>query len=213
MTGMISPRQAVAGSVIAGMLSASAGAFAQAPPAPPPAPVAPAPYPYPAPAPYPYPPPAAYPVPYQAPYYYPPPAPRYITDWEPGRPIPPGYRQEMRARKGLVIAGSITFGAIYIYTALIGEVENNNSISGQDSNGWLWIPVLGPFLEAADTGSDIPASVLILDGIGQAGGLAMLIAGLAMPRPILVRNDLFSMTPVPMTLGKGASGFGLVGRF
>jgi hypothetical protein len=61
--------------------------------------------------------------------------------------------------------------------------------------------------------NDIPRSVLFLDFLGQAAGLTMFIAGLALPRPMLVRNDVVSMTVVPMMVGKDASGLGFVGRF
>jgi hypothetical protein len=165
-----------------------------------------------APAPYPYPPPAGYPAPY--PYYYAPPeaGPRYIMNWEPGRPVPPGYRQETRARKGLVIGGSATLGGLYLYSIVLADEESDN-LNGQDYT-WLWIPVLGPFVQMTKANdSNLPDSILFLDGIGQAGGLAMLITGLAFPRSVLVRNDIATMTVVPMTIGRGASGLGLVGRF
>ena len=41
----------------------------------------------------------------------------YIKDWEEGTPIPYGYHHETRARKGMVIAGSILFGVTYLYSA------------------------------------------------------------------------------------------------
>jgi hypothetical protein len=70
---------------------------------------------------------------------------------------------------------------------------------------------------------------LVLDGVAQAGGLAMFIAGLAFPRKVLVRNDVSGRSTlgdvagepaappsprlevVPVSLGKGGLGLGLQG--
>jgi hypothetical protein len=204
-------------------------------PAPAAAPAVPAPYPPPAAYPPPY--------PYQGPYYPPPPppasavapngeyvaplsqttqptyvpqsvalsGPRMIRDWQEGMPIPHGYHQETRARRGLVIAGSIVFGVTYIYTSLIAAAGEESS--GQNELGSLWVPVLGPFMQMAETDSPLGNYVLLLDGLAQAAGVTMLVAGLVYPRHVLVRNDLASMTVVPMKIGMEGSGLGVVGRF
>jgi hypothetical protein len=54
--------------------------------------------------------------------------------------------------------------------------------------------------------------ILALDGIGQAGGLAMLVAGLAAPKTVLVRQGDLEVRVAPMVAG-GRSGLGLVGSF
>jgi hypothetical protein len=53
----------------------------------------------------------------------------------------------------------------------------------------------------------------MLDGLAQAAGAALLFAGVMYPKHLLVRNDLATMTVVPMKIGLEGSGFGLVGRF
>lgn len=219
----MSTRHLVVASVIASMLSASGtSAFAQvqppmsAPPAPmPPPPVAQPAVPDQPPAPYPapYPPPGYPPV---QPYYpYVPQSvapwgPRYITDWQEGTPIPYGYHQQTRARRGLIVAGTIVFGVTYLYTANLASESPN--FGGTDES-LLWIPVVGPLLQMTQTGSTLGNGALILDALAQASGVAMFIAGLIYPRTILVRNDLASMTVVPMKIGMEGSGLGLVGRF
>ena len=227
----MSPGQLVVASVIASLLSSSAtSAFAQtqpptsAPPAPTPPPPAAAPAaPDQPPAPYggPYPPPGYPPPGYPPgqPYYYPPqptyvpPAmygPRYITDWQPGTPIPYGYHPATRARRGLVVAGAIVFGATYFYTAL--ELDSPGS-SGGNEPGWLWIPVLGPLVQMTQDDSSLGNGALTLDALAQAAGVAMLVAGFVYPRTLLVRNDFASMTVAPMRIGLEGSGLGVVGRF
>jgi hypothetical protein len=112
-----------------------------------------------------------------------------------------------------VIAGAVTLGVLYLYSVVIAEDQNNN-LNGENDHSWLFVPVLGPFVQMAKPDDQsLPDSILFLDGLGQAGGLAMLIAGMAFPRDVLVRNDLATVSLVPMTFGKGGSGLGLVGRF
>ena len=205
------------------MLSApgtSAFAQAQPPMSAPPAPMPPPPVAQPAipdqpPPPYPgqYPPPG---YPPGQPYYpYVPQSvapwgPRVITDWQEGMPIPYGYHQQTRARRGLVIAGSIVFGVTYLYTAELAA-DSPNSRGANES--WLWIPVLGPLLQMTETDSTLGNGALTLDALAQASGAAMLIAGFIFPRTILVRSDLASMTVAPMRIGPEGSGLGVVGRF
>ena len=191
---------------------------------------APAPAPQSAPAPAPYPPPAApqYPPPgpYQQPYpppqlMYAPPGPRYIKDWEEGQPVPYGYHPEARARKGMVIPGAVVFGVAYLLSTLVAGGDNNSYDSStgtyrNDQYEALYIPVAGPFIQmASDSNAPGDRQILILDGLAQSAGVALLVCGLAFPRRILVRNDLgvTSVVPTPMTIGRGGTGLGLVARF
>ncbi len=161
-------------------------------------------------------------------YYAPPGAyapPPIITDWEPGQAIPKGYHPSTRIRKGLVIGGAVTFGVVYLLTALAGAVTSDvgdvtcgsGCSGGTRSAKLLLIPVGGPFALVGATGSATADFFLVLDGVAQAGGLAMLIAGLAAPQPILVRdvakNVDLKLMPTPMMFGATGAGFGLRGTF
>jgi hypothetical protein len=140
--------------------------------------------------------------------------PRYIKDWEEGQPVPYGYHPETRARKGLVITGSVLFGVLYLLSTLVAA-GNDSSYDGNRYSA-LWIPVAGPFVQMASSnngsGDD---EAFLLDGVAQAAGVTMLVLGLAFPRTILVRNDLTSISfvPTPMKVGHDGGGLGLVGRF
>lgn len=124
--------------------------------------------------------------------------PREITTWEDGDPIPPGYHPDTRSRKGLIIGGAVTFGVFYLISALVGagslaECSAHNIISTSPCNdlGPLLIPAAGPFISLGTSHADGGgAALLILDGVVQAGGIAMLVLGIAIPRTVLVRNDL-----------------------
>jgi hypothetical protein len=164
-----------------------------------------------------YAPPPGY-VPPPASYYAPPAAhgPVTITDWDDGTPIPPGYRVSTSIRKGLVVGGAITFGALYVVTATEGIIAGS---FGGSALGV--IPVVGPFALIPGVGNGAGAVAgdffLVLDGLGQAAGIAMFAAGFAAPKKILVRNDIVvsgvTFMPKPMTFGRNAAGFGLAGTF
>jgi len=132
--------------------------------------------------------------------------------YEEGDPIPPGYRLDSRVRKGLVIGGAVTFGVPWFFSAMIASIVDSGSIR---SDAWpLFIPALGPFIAMGTLDSEGAGTFwLALDGVAQAGGLAMLIAGIVAQEKRLVRigESGASMTLTPMQLGQGGMGFGLVG--
>jgi hypothetical protein len=192
-----SSHAAPAVAVAAAALLAAAPALAQEPPPPPPAyepvPVTPS---------------LVYHVP-PSPTGY---VPRPIGDWQEGEPIPQGYYPVKRMRTPLVVAGAITLGSLYLTSALGGAIASD---SGAGSGKSLLVPVFGPFAMAGLQGSTTGGFVLVLDGLGQAAGLTMLVIGLAMPKTTLVRGDVakVQITPVPMTFGPSSAGFGFVGKF
>ena len=53
---------------------------------------------------------------------------------------------------------------------------------------------------------------LVLDGLMQGAGAAMLIVGIAVPKTRLVRRDV-TVSMLPMPLGKDGYGLGAVGQF
>jgi hypothetical protein len=159
---------------------------------------------------------------------------RYVE----GRPIPPGYHLETRARRGLVVTGPIIFGIPYVLSASVG------ASSRYDPDRWLYLPVVGPFADLGARGSQctrtsFPTSsgtstteicnddsaarfFLMLDGLLQTAGATMLILGLALPSHHLLRDDApyagSAGSPVvvnvrPTTLGRGGYGLAIDGLF
>jgi hypothetical protein len=138
--------------------------------------------------------------------------------------IPPGYTKDSKIRKGLVIGGAVTFGATWLLSVAVGaiavEVEETDESLGGDSDGvspadagMLMIPVAGPFISIATYDAGTGAGTLLaIDGLAQAGGLAMLIIGLAAQKDVLVRTGDVEMTVTPV-VGQGRTGLGLVGRY
>jgi hypothetical protein len=151
--------------------------------------------------------------------------PRVITDWSEGEPIPAGYHESTRVRKGLVIGGAVTFGSMYLITALSASilVSANNDCVGCSNGSWgtLFIPAVGPFVAMGNSGNGAVGNFwLAFDGVVQVAGLTMLTIGLAAPKTVLVRNDLGSnsdkgglklaLAPI---IAPNRQGAGLVGTF
>jgi hypothetical protein len=157
--------------------------------------------------------------------------PRYaIDDWEEGDPVPPGYQPDTRIRKGLVIGGAVTMGSLWLLSVVFGaalvSIEETDDeldrISGfQDDTGPedyypLFVPVAGPFITIATAqSSGVGTAFLLIDGIAQTGGLAMLIAGIAAQqsylRPVPQYGEIdIQFAPV---VAPGFAGMGLSGSF
>ncbi|MEJ7732346.1 MAG: hypothetical protein WKG00_24470 [Polyangiaceae bacterium] len=182
------------------------------------------------------PPPPPYPGGYQAPPGYPPPPGYYpppgysvppaaligprTMDYEDGDPVPPGYHVDTRIRKGLLIGGAVTFGALYLISAATASAAQDAG-SGDEFTP-LYIPAVGPFVTIGTTNAEgLGTFLLIVDGVAQSGGLLMAVLGLALPETLLERNDIgrtpgdkngASIAVTPMVVGERTMGFGLVGR-
>lgn len=128
--------------------------------------------------------------------------------WDDDRSAPPGYHVESGVRDGLVMGGAVTLGSLYLLTALTAAALNDTNRDG--SAGVLYVPVAGPFLHMKDASSDTAKLVLVVDGLAQAAGAAMLVVGLASPRTFAVRNDAAKVVITPI-LGPGRAG--VVGTF
>jgi hypothetical protein len=151
--------------------------------------------------------------------------PRVINDWSEGEPIPPGYHESTRIRKGLVIGGAVTFGAMYLFTALAASVviaadDTACNGCGGSGAGTLLVPAVGPFIYMAHSGNSALGNFwLAFDGVVQVGGIAMFAIGIAAPKTVLVRNDLgsnsnngFHLAIAPLVT-PSHQGAGLIGTF
>ena len=178
------------------------------------------------------------PQPYQQPYQ---PQPYYPAQPYRGQtgatfvPAPRGQaRYVKRPRVGLIVAGAITLGVTwslsalaaatysapytdyyYSYDTLGPSYASTSSSLGDTTALWpLYIPVLGPWIESGflrGSGAAVGGALLAFDGLAQAGGLAMLIAGAVTHTRVAIyaRNNL---QVNPLTL-QGGSGILVSGRF
>lgn len=150
--------------------------------------------------------PPVYGTPPAPPPYYGPETLEYDED----RPIPPGYHVESSVRKGLVIGGAVTFGAVYLINVLVAIPL----VAHDDDFTPLYVPAAGPFVTMATEQSEgAGTTVLAIDGIVQTGGLLMLVLGLALQKEELVRDDYYeeAVRVEPMRMGRDGFGLGLGG--
>jgi hypothetical protein len=138
-----------------------------------------------------------------------PPAPAVAEARRGDTPVPAGYHAETRARPGLIIGGAIPLGILYTFSWIAGGVVNATGGSGD----FLYVPVFGPFLQMTKTRDGGNNGILAIDGLGQAAGAAMLVAGIVWREKVLVRNDTARLTVVPMAHGSKGGGLTLVGTF
>jgi len=129
---------------------------------------------------------------------------------------PAGYRAETRARKGLIIGGAVTFGSLYMISALAAAAGADANRGETNPLAAMWVPGVGPFIQLASTTSSTAKVFLTIDGLAQTSGLVMLVYGLASPKSVFVRNDLAQskpkIMPVPIVTASGG-GAGVVGTF
>ena len=118
--------------------------------------------------------------------------PRIIQSWELGQPVPPGYHPATRRRVDSIVGGSVLLGATYVLSAFASvatDVADSNAdvgVPGGKNNHALLVPVVGPFWDATQSWTDTQKTILVIDGLAQSAGLALLIYGLVSPKPVLV---------------------------
>ncbi|MDC0747636.1 hypothetical protein [Polyangium mundeleinium] len=96
-----------------------------------------------------------------------------------GDPIPLGYGIETRPRYKMATAGIATFAPLYGMSVLFaGSFAGNEGVA----SGYytpLFIPVIGPFVAIGSSDAEsIGIFMLMLDGLGQATGAALFVAGM-----------------------------------
>jgi hypothetical protein len=135
-----------------------------------------------------------------------------------GDPIPVGYALEFRARKRPIVGGAIVFGSAYLISlALAVELPNSDP-----SVPWLTMPLLGPWFAFAarpscHSGGDACDSdltertYLVMDGLAQATGMALIVYGTLSRTRELVRLKLhganLELMPARVGLGYGLTAY------
>jgi len=136
--------------------------------------------------------PAAQPAPAPAPAVVTQPAPQPV-EAQPSSPvvIAPSAGQDVtyHPRVGLIAGGATLFGATYLVTVLGGAIAADVCQSSPDyalgcrTSSWpIYIPVVGPFAQMGyieGPGQNTGRALLAIDGVLQAGGLTLMIVGLA----------------------------------
>jgi hypothetical protein len=112
---------------------------------------------------------------------------------------------EENPRKGLILAGALTFGVPYVISLTVGGA------SSYPADRWLLVPVLGPIvplthgMRGCDRDTDpsrCAGNILIVVGLAfdlaaQVAGVALFTAGYVFPKKQWVSDYDFAKRPAP----------------
>jgi hypothetical protein len=142
-----------------------------------------------------------------------------ILDYDDTRPPPLGYTPVLRARKGLIIGGAITFAASYAICLTLGatgdppETPGTEGAYRENQLRALVIPFAGPFLQMRrEHEAKVKVALAGLGGMQLAGAILM-ITGLAAKNKVFLRNDLVDRIAITPMTGNATTGMLLSGRF
>jgi hypothetical protein len=145
-------------------------------------------------------------------------------EYDPNRPVVPGYAVERYHPRGYFIAGSITFGVGYGLGVLAVAADTEKDFDA----GWLLLPIAGPFIgmatqrETCEMGVTPPtncgratSTIVVLAALGtmQVVGAGLFTLGLTQSRLRQVRADRPQLTLAPIPLGRRGCGLGAAGTF
>ena len=155
------------------------------------------------------------------------PNPDPTATWKPGMYPPPGYHTR-RVVNPLVVRGAILLGASYVAGAGLGSLLRDRA-----NANWatlMYVPGAGPLYTAVMGAAHVQSDgefqaiydlffvggewVLILVGVAQIEGLALLAQGLNNPKTLL-RPDIPTVRELQLTPlgGSGWMGIGVSGKF
>jgi hypothetical protein len=136
-------------------------------------------------------------------------------------------RYELRSDRPLIAGGAALFASSYLAATIAGSLfvgssggnncsdsplaNNSGCFNTQAAGGVLFIPLLGPFISAggaANPSWSVPWAMV--DGMAQAAGLAMIIAGIRHKTKVPVYGDRINVAPVASASSAGVS---FSGRF
>jgi hypothetical protein len=123
--------------------------------------------------------------------------------------LPPGYRLGETPRYALLGAGLGVFAGLYLAPVVVASVEASEE--DDEFHAELLIPVAGALIRAGDLLDDrgflsglshLAGALLILDALGQTGGIALAIAGGVAKKSYLERapGPQLTLTPGGATL-------------
>ena len=113
-----------------------------------------------------------------------------------GMPLPPGYHVIRRRPRALLAAGAALLGGSYLASALTAATVIAGHARHRSEVAPLFAPLAGPWItlatsrDAALNDPDRRANgvFVMIDGVAQITGAALIVAGLVLREPVLVRT-------------------------
>ena len=145
-----------------------------------------------------------------------------------GKPIPPGYSIDTVPLKGMIAGGASLAAGLHLVSMIaavaldaeadevIVDEQGGTRTDPEFSDRYtpLFIPLVGPFIAVKTADSfGTGRAILIMNGVGQVTGAALMIAGLVTTKKELVRDEApISFNVAPM-VADGGGGVSLEGQF
>ena len=131
----------------------------------------------------------------------------HVAPYEGGK-IPDNAHIEERTNMGLVTAGAISGGTFYGISLIYALSTCGAQMECRSGSGWLYLPVLGPFITAMYAPTTGGAALSIFDGGVQALGAGLVFAGMIAPKKFVVWQDekvAIRVAPAPVAGGAGVA--------
>jgi hypothetical protein len=123
-----------------------------------------------------------------------------------GGAIPKNAFIERRPNLPLIGAGVGIFGASYLGALIYGLSTCSAQEACRQGSGFLYIPVIGPFITMATAPTTGGAALAGFDGGVQVLGAALAITGFLAPKKFVVwQNKSAAVSVMPTNIGAGAS--------
>jgi hypothetical protein len=124
-----------------------------------------------------------------------------------GGHIPESAHIETKPNLGLVGSGAAIGGTAYFISLIYALSTCGAQMDCRSGSGWLYLPIVGPFITAAQSGTTGGAALAAFDGGVQVLGAVLAVAGVVAPRKFVVWQDkMASISVTPSSPGPMAAG-------
>ena len=103
-----------------------------------------------------------------------------------GGAIPPNASIEKKPNGTLIATGVGILGAAYMGSLIYGLATCTAQQECRSGSGWLYVPVVGPFVAAAQAPTTGGAALALFDGGVQVLGAALIVGGLVFQKRFVV---------------------------
>ncbi len=121
-----------------------------------------------------------------------------------GGKIPVGASIESRPNYTLIATGLSIAGAAYAASVItsIAACPPQSTCSSTSGAGWLYLPLVGPFITAAQKDASVGGAALAaFDGGVQILGAALAVAGVFAPKKFVIWQDKSASIKITPTVG------------
>ncbi len=123
-----------------------------------------------------------------------------------GGRIPSTASLESRPNYGLVATGIGVLGAAYLGSLIYGISTCTAQQECRAGSGWLYVPIVGPFVTAAQAPTTGGQALALFDGGIQVTGAALIAAGLIFQKKFVVWQTKSAEVQVLPTAGPNGGG-------